>query len=42
VSVFGDTSALYAVLDADDDEHSRAIAERGFSCIPAETDDRGS
>ena len=27
MSVFVDTSALYAVLDADDDEHSRAVAE---------------
>ena len=27
MSVFVDTSALYAVLDADDDQHSRAIAE---------------
>lgn len=27
MSVLVETSALYAVLDADDDEHSRAIAE---------------
>ena len=27
MSVFVDTSALYTVLDADDDEHSRAVAE---------------
>ena len=27
MSVFVDTSGLYAVLDADDDEHSRAVTE---------------